>query len=795
MSRLGRVVWALLAALLAFGTVAGTVFATATSAGATVRAKPLEPSHPVSRVLVISVPHVGWEDLRREHATNLERLLGQSAVANMTARSGGGGFAAGYLTLGAGKRSKGTDTPSDGMGFGVDERFGTSTAGEAFTRRTGVRRDVGLVQLGIVGLLDINEAEPGGSSVGALGTALQEAGYQTAVIGNGDGSTPDDELPRYRRYAVGGLMNERGTVNGGQVDRDLLEPDPDAPFGLRLDNDAVVAAFQDAWQDKSVVMVEASDLLRAVASRPPSVQSQDNKSYSQAIQRSDELVGRLLEDVDPRRDAVVVVSPYGSRVTRGLTVVGVRAPGVEPALMHSSSTRRNGFVLLADVAPTILRLVGEPRPTSMNGRPFIVGRPHGTPASRESKLIDQTQASIFRDRVLTPIAIITTVIAGLVAVFAILAWELRRGRAWRAAARLGSSWVLGIVPAVYLARLFAFHHHGVGLYYAFVLGLGLVLAVAYDLLGRRSFVDPTLLGLAAIVGLLCLDVVTGARLQLSTAFGYTATIGVRFAGVGNVAYAFLGASTVFLAGLLAYRIGGRRGAWIAVAVMAVAFVIDAAPPLGGDVGGVLSLTPAYLVTALLLLGVRVRRRTVALLVAAAIAALALAAAVDLARPAKDRTHLGRLITNARERGWHEITDVIGRKLSRNLDTWTSSIWRSMLAIGILFAIYLLWRGRDRLLALLAAAPPMRASLIGFAVLIVLGYAVNDSGVAIPGVMLVVFVATMVGLLTRTPAEEPARPDEPDAGDDGDGVGVGGGVGDEDQSEASTSAVLAATPSH
>ena len=271
MSRLGRVVWVLLAALLAFG----TLMEMAPSAGATVHAKPLEPSRPVSRVLVISIPHVGWEDLRREHATNLERLLGQSAVANMTARSGGGGFAAGYLTLGGGKRSKGTDTPSDGMGFGVDERFGTSTAGEAFARRTGIEHDEGLVQLGIVGLLDINDAEPGGSSIGALGTALQEAGYTTAVVGNADGSTPDDELPRYRRYAVGGLMNERGTVNGGQVDRELLVPDPDAPFGLRLDNDAAVAAFQDAWQDKSVVMVEASDLLRAVASRPPSVEAQD----------------------------------------------------------------------------------------------------------------------------------------------------------------------------------------------------------------------------------------------------------------------------------------------------------------------------------------------------------------------------------------------------------------------------------------------------------------------------------------------------------------------------------------
>jgi hypothetical protein len=365
---------------------------------------------------------------------------------------------------------------------------------------------------------------------------------------------------------------------------------------------------------------------------------------------------------------------------------------------------------------------------------------------------------------------------------------------WRAAVRLGASWVLGIVPAVYLARLFAFHEHGVGLYYAFVLGLGLLLAVAYDLIGRRSFVDPTMLGLGAIVGLLCLDVVTGARLQLSTAFGYTATIGVRFAGVGNVAYAFLGAATVLVAGLVAYRIGGRRGAWIAVALMAVAFLIDAAPPLGGDVGGVLSLTPAYLVTALLLLDARVRRRTVALIVAAAIGALALAAAADLARPAKDRTHLGRLITNAHERGWHEITDVIGRKLSRNLDTWTSSIWRTMLAIGILFAVYLLWRGRHRLLALLAAVPPLRASLIGFAVLVVIGYAVNDSGVAIPAVMLVVFVATMAGLLVRAPAGEPARDDRPDDDRDGDDRDRDDQA-EPGRSEASTDAVLAATPSH
>ena len=107
--------------------------------------------------------------------------------------------------------------------------------------------------------------------------------------------------------------------------------------------------------------------------------------------RTDELVGALLDEVDPTRDAVVVVSPYGSRVTKGMTVVGVRAPGIEPGLMKSSSTRRNGFVLLADVAPSILQLLDIPRPTSMNGRAFAVGGPHGTAQQRVDHMIDETR--------------------------------------------------------------------------------------------------------------------------------------------------------------------------------------------------------------------------------------------------------------------------------------------------------------------------------------------------------------------------------------------------------------------
>jgi hypothetical protein len=72
----------------------------------------------------------------------------------------------------------------------------------------------------------------------------------------------------------------------------------------------------------------------------------------------------------------------------------------------------------------------------------------------------------------------------------------------------------------------------------------------------------------------------------------------------------------------------------------------------------------------------------------------------------------------------------------------------MFAIGVLFVIYLAWRRRSQVRVLLGRVPELRASLIGFVVVIVLGYALNDSGVAIPAVMFVVLIGVIVGLMMR-----------------------------------------------
>ena len=56
---------------------------------------------------------------------------------------------------------------------------------------------------------------------------------------------------------------EGGQVGTGNVSSALLAADPKAPFGLRLDPDAVVGAVQDGWAKNRVMFVELSDLERA----------------------------------------------------------------------------------------------------------------------------------------------------------------------------------------------------------------------------------------------------------------------------------------------------------------------------------------------------------------------------------------------------------------------------------------------------------------------------------------------------------------------------------------------------
>jgi hypothetical protein len=103
-----------------------------------------------------------------------------------------------------------------------------------------------------------------------------------------------------------------------------------------------------------------------------------------------------------------------------------------------------------------------------------------------------------------------------------------------------------------------------------------------------------------------------------------------------------------------------------------------------------------------------------------------------------------------------------RKVAANLGVLASSEWTLMVPVVFAFILYLIWRAPGRLQRLQEVIPQERASRVGFVIAATLGFALNDSGIAVPGLMLGVMNASLVYLVLRT--EDPPWKAEIDAPD-------------------------------
>ncbi|MDP1820880.1 MAG: hypothetical protein Q8K58_13465 [Acidimicrobiales bacterium] len=709
------------------------------------------------RVLVLSLPTLSWVDLHAGDTPHLDALVDQSAIAALSVRDVEPLTDAvdGYATVNAGTRARGVAL--SGQVMEPDEDFLGTPAADVLHRNTGRRVVDGLMAFAV----DAMERRNGGlaydAEVGALGEALDGAGVPRAVVANADGLGLL-RAPIFSRTAGIALMDEEGLVPGGATSPALLEDTPSAPFGVQLSIHAVGVAFDAAWSGGGVVLVEGSDLERADRYRDHVAPQQEQPMRRAALRHTDDLVGDLLVHVDPERDAVLLISPYHPADQVRLTAAALRAPGIQPGLLQSASTRRPGLVTLVDVAPTILDLAGAEAPESMEGRRFErAGDGAATGKERAADLDEIDQAARYRDRMVAPVALAFVALQALLWFAA--AFALSRGtRRARRLVSLAALAMLAYLPATYLAGLVPFHDVSTLAYWGFVIGVAAALAIGASLAGARETLDPLLLVLGGVFGLLVVDMLLGAPLQLNTVFGYSPTVGGRFAGMGNLAYGQFAGAALLLCGLLSRRLAGRSAATaVAFAVLLLAIVIDGMPIWGADVGGVLALVPAVGVTAAKLLDHRLKWRSVLLWGSAALAAVAMFAAIDLSRPVDSRTHLGRLVESIGDNGLGALETVVTRKLGANFGVITSSVWTAMVPIALGFVVYLLWRAPGQVRAI---RDTIRECLGGLAVVGLLGFALNDSGIAVPGVMLGVVNASLVYLTVRALPAAGSSPEVP-----------------------------------
>jgi hypothetical protein len=696
---------------------------------------------PVDRVLVVSLPGLDWARVRAADMPNLDRFVDDAAVADLTTRIGrlGAGATDAYLTMGAGTRAI---APAIDTAVAVepDESYGRVPAAELIERRLGDVPD-GIAYLGVGGAIDANDTSAYGAEVGTLGDELADAGVPRAVVANADaveGFVSEDPPPEgvYARGAATTLMGSDGIVPEGAVSRALLRDDPDAAFGWRLDPDKVLTAVDATWDDadRAVVLVEASDLSRVAAYGSRADADQRGALRDAALADADALLGSLLERVDPEHDAVVVLSPVSPAASPTLGMVAVRAPGVDGGLLESATTRRGGYVQLADVAPTVLTLLGEEPPSDMEGRTFQVTEASG---DRTGALADAAEAAEFRDG--SMVLAVTGIVVGLVLLTAATLLRERLGPRARAALAPLAYGALGLVPGTFLVGRVGAARANLPAQALIVVAIAAVVAAACVQVDRRRPGWGAPAAMASIVGLIALDLLIGAPLQLNTTFGYSVAVAGRFTGLGNLAFALFGSATIVLAALIVDRTG-PRGVRVALGLMAAVVVVEGLPMLGADVGGVLAMVPAFGVTAFVLLGRPIRAREVVGLVVATGVVLFAFALVDAARPPEVQTHLARLAEQALDGRWETFSKNLGRRWQASLGGAELAGWISVGAVVVLACLYAVLVAAGRMGP--RATRPLRdrptiAAVTGLAVLAAIGLVANDSSVAVPLTMLIV----------------------------------------------------------
>ncbi|HVE76626.1 MAG TPA: hypothetical protein VND22_07665 [Actinomycetota bacterium] len=708
--------------------------------------RPLDPPRN-PKVLIFGIPAVTWEDLGRASVPTFDKLARQGATGNASVRvlniPGEG-----YATLGMGQRVQ--VDHSAGLAFDVAELVENGTGADLFERRSSFKARGAVVVVPIDQISKRNVGRAFDARPGYLASNMEKRGMTTAVIGNADTSLAPlpsrlPPLPDFfpadardsgiHREAALVVMRQDGTVASGTVSRALLRADASAPYGISTSLDALSRAFDESWPKSTLVVVENGDTSRAESYANGLPKESRESARAAGLERADSQLELILRKVDLSKTLVIVVAPTtpGGGEERGqLRPVILAGAGVGAGTLQSASTRRDGLIAMHDITASIAKYLDLADERFAAGRALKV-----IPRASSSSLTDTNSRAVTHDQLRPFISLIALSAMFVLSLLALI--RLKNGP-------LDSKFRIMLLSS--LAFPLASYVSTAGVWKA---GRGLaaatiiVASVALGFLAHVTFTRNRTAVLAitlATSAYFFLDLALGAPGQLDSVFGYSSIAGGRFYGLGNLGFALF-ASAVFLA---AGSLIDSRDRWsrVVVALLLVAAIIGVGHPrLGDDVGGTITMIPAaavFLVNALR--EKRLRTRWLPLLVLAGVGMVLVFGAIDLMRPPETRTHLGDFLAGS-IRDPLTVWLVLQRKLETGVRIAISNYWGLAVPGAAIAIVQLHRRSPYRLRELMRNNPALTAGLDALLLAAVLGSLVNDSGLAVAGLMLAVLVPWII----------------------------------------------------
>jgi hypothetical protein len=322
-------------------------------------------------------------------SSGVQNAAARGAAALMTTANGPGAGGSAPLawmaTLSAGEaavapgRQDGRRTVQPGA---ATEPAGAGDMGDLYRQRTGLAPGTADLLYPDVGLLARLNAEPTvGASPSLLGEVLRRHGVVAAAVGTSD--LPGDPF----RPAPVLAMDAAGRVEEGATDTDLAEPAADVP--IAVDVEALQARTEEAlttsrfividWGDVSRIdrlFVSEADRLSETDAEGLSLADRLDRARRQSMRTLDSFLTFVTDHLRVNRDVLVIVSPSPPVDVReggpAVVPIVVSGPTVAHGSLTSDTTRIDGLISSADLAPTILRWFRLAIPDEMAGHPMRV---------------------------------------------------------------------------------------------------------------------------------------------------------------------------------------------------------------------------------------------------------------------------------------------------------------------------------------------------------------------------------------------------------------------------------------
>jgi len=706
-----------------------------------------------SHAILFVLDYVSLSELLEIRPKWMLRLATSGGIAALCTRTGGAMKPLNAcMTVAYGDRAIASE---DGeLAFNVDEPLEYGRAVSVYERCVGRKlkpNEAAIVIPYVEGLKRLNKQiihRP--TTPFALGEILSKHGIKTAVLGCDDTSLEYVPMTLYRHAALIASCSD-GIVQYGDVSKDMLSPDPKAPFGITADLHALMEKLRQCFiSGVRLIVIDLGETFRAhlYSSRMSDEAAKAVKTT--AIAKCDEALGMLLSWFNEHRDLLLIFTTVASgKMKNELGFIIAYGKGVKNnSLLTSATTRRVGLVTLTDIAPTVahhfgieMKVIGQ-RIDSVRVDKNI---------ERVLNLINITSQT---DSSIRPLALYLMGILQTLNALFLLLWCGSTRTQWisnaHKALTLTGSYIMAL-PLSYLCEMplryivaTPFASLLLAWLIAFALSVGLWVAL-HD--GLRFIAVLSGISFFAIL----IDALTGSKLQLSSILGYSPFYGGRFYGLGNVGIAVLLGSSIALSYSLSCMFKkpySKSLLWLSIGVITT--LVIGHPSIGANFGGLISAFSSFAVGYLALKRLKPSLRSTVVVFIGLIFVLAVLIIIDLAKGTYSASHIGRLIIMIKEQGYEVLTGMI---LAKVLVWWRAfrhvvfTIALSAYAISGVSCVLLLKEKIALLLKQSEVAACMMALTCGTFVVLV----TNDSGPITPVVMLAyVWTSLSLTLTQRIP---------------------------------------------